>query len=191
MNLKQKFHSILKLDTLAQKMGFDKTSLILAQDILLDERVRIHCQVNLCGNYNNNLMCPPFLPSVSENRILLQRYNFALLLQLHQAILSKTKEEMKEIYFTTALHFNQQLVSLERQAFDSGFRLALALGAGECKLCENCIVKDGGNQCRKPGDSRPSMEGMGIDVLQTFQTAGLSLDFQEGELTVAGLLLID
>jgi predicted metal-binding protein len=35
------------------------------------------------------------------------------------------------------------------------------------------------------------MEGMGINVLQTFQRAGLAMDFIEGELTIAGLLLID
>lgn len=191
MNLKEKLKNILKLDKYANKMGFDKTSLVLAQNILMDERVRIHCQVNLCGNYNNNLMCPPFLPSVSENRLLLKRYNFALLLQLHQVIPSQTKEEMQETFSAAAIHLNQMLVALERKAFDSGFRLALALGAGECKLCENCIVKEGGNQCRKPGASRPSMEGMGIDVLQTFQAAGLTMDFIEGQLTIAGLLLID
>jgi predicted metal-binding protein len=191
MNLKQKFQSILKLDNYANKMGFNKTCLVLTKNIILDERVRMQCQINLCGNYGNNLMCPPNLPSVSENRILLNRYNFALLLQLHQTISPKTSEEMNEIFSITALLFNQKLISLERNAFASGFRLALALGAGECKICETCIVKEGGNQCRKPGDSRPSMEGMGIDVLQTFQSAGLSLDFQKGELTVAGLLLID
>lgn len=191
MNLKETFHKILELEEYANKMGFSNTCLILAQNILIDERVRIHCQVNLCGNYKNNLMCPPYLPSLSENRLLLKSYNFALLLQLYQAVPSKSKEELREAYTTIALQFNQLLISLERKAFDSGFRLALALGAGECKLCENCIVKEGGNQCRKPGASRPSMEGMGIDVLETFQSAGLTMDFKEGELTIAGLLLID
>lgn len=191
MNLKQKLQNIMKLDNYANKMGFSQASLVLAQDILIDERVRIHCQVNLCGNYKNNLMCPPFLPPISENRLLLQRYNFALLLQLQQSLPSKMKEEMREFYTASAILFNQKLVILERKAFASGFRLALALGAGECKLCENCIVKDGGNQCRKPGESRPSMEGMGIDVLRTFQSAGLTMDFTDGELTLAGLLLID
>jgi predicted metal-binding protein len=151
----------------------------------------MHCQVNLCGNYRNNLMCPPFLPSLSENRLLINRYNFALLLQLHQSIPSKSKEETREIYINTVLKLNEMLIALERKAFVSGLRLALALGAGECKLCETCVVKDGKNQCRKPGSSRPSMEGMGIDVLQTCQAAGLAMDFKEGELTIAGLLLID
>lgn len=191
MNLKQKLHNILKLDNFADKMGFSHTCLVLAPNIILDERVRIHCQINLCGNYGNNLMCPPYLPSVSENRLLLQRYNFALLLQLHQSISPKTEAKKRETYFATALRFNQMLVDLERKAFASGFRLALALGAGECKLCENCVVQEGKKQCRRPGESRPSMEGMGIDVLQTFRNAGLPMDFLEGELTLAGLILID
>lgn len=191
MNLNHKLHNILELDTYAKNMGFYQTCLVLAKDILLDERVRMHCQVNLCGNYRNNLMCPPFLPSLSENRALIDRYNFALLLQLHQSIPSKSREETREIYFNTVLQLNEKLITLERKAFVSGFPLALALGAGECKLCETCIVKDGINQCRKPGTSRPSMEGMGIDVLQTYQLAGLAMDFKEGELTIAGLLLID
>jgi predicted metal-binding protein len=83
------------------------------------------------------------------------------------------------------------LINLERKAGASGFSLALALGAGECKLCEDCVIKDGEKQCLKPGSSRPSMEGMGIDVLQTYQRAGLTMEFKEGEITIAGLILID
>ncbi|PKM78053.1 MAG: hypothetical protein CVU90_04890 [Firmicutes bacterium HGW-Firmicutes-15] len=191
MNLSQKLHSILELDIYSKNMGFNQTCLVLAKDILLDERVRMHCQVNLCGNYHNNLMCPPFLPSLSEIRLLIKRYNFALLLQLQPSITSKNKEETLEIFSKTAIQLNEMLISLERKAFASGFPLALALGAGECKLCEDCIVKHGKTQCPKPGSSRPSMEGMGIDVLQTCKSAGLAMHFKEGELTLAGLLLID
>jgi Predicted metal-binding protein (DUF2284). len=61
MNLKQKLDNILKLNNYADKMGFSQTCLVLAPNIILDERVRIHCQINLCGNYGNNLMCPPYL----------------------------------------------------------------------------------------------------------------------------------
>lgn len=191
MNLRQKLYNILELETYAKNMGFDQTCLILAKDILIDERVRIHCQVNLCGNYRNNLMCPPFLPSIAENRALVDRYTFALLLQIHKLTPSDNKENTRETYIKTVLKINEMLISLERKAFVSEFPLALALGAGECKLCETCVIKDGKDQCRKPGASRPSMEGMGIDVLQTCRSAGLNMDFKEGELTIAGLLLID
>jgi predicted metal-binding protein len=191
MNLTQKLDIIFELNNYIKDMTGIQTCLILAKDIFFDERVRIKCQINLCGNYGNNLMCPPFLPSLSENRDLVNRYNFALLLQLHQSVQSKNEDEIRKAFISSALHLNEILISLEKKAFVSGFPLALALGAGECKLCENCVAKEGNKQCRKPGSSRPSMEGMGIDVLQTYRTAGLPLDFIEGELTVAGLLLID
>ncbi len=189
MDLSNRLHKVLELETYAQSIAEVKTCLVLAKDIIIDERVRMQCQVNLCGNYRNNLMCPPFLPSLSENRSLISKYNFALLLQLHQTIPSK--EATQETFTKTALQLNEMLIGLERKAFILGFPLALALGAGECKLCENCVAKSGTTQCLKPGTSRPSMEGMGINVLQTYRRAGLAIDFIEGEITIAGLLLID
>lgn len=191
MDLRQELSKLLQLDTCAQNLGFDTTCPILTRNIILDERVRMQCQINLCGNYNKNLMCPPFLPALSATRQLIGSYTFALLLQLKRHLSQDEHEEMRAVFHSTALKFNQMLVDLERKAFASGFHLALALGAGECKLCESCVINDGENQCRKPGAPRPSMEGMGIDVIHTFSNAGLPLDFQEGDLTVAGLLLID
>jgi len=191
MDLRQELPKLLQLDTYAQDLGFDTTCPVLTRNILLDERVRMQCQINLCGNYNKNLMCPPFLPSLTATRQLIGSYTFALLLQLKRSLNQNEAEDMRSIFHTTALQLNQMLIELERKAFAYGFHLALALGAGECKLCPDCVIIEGENKCRKPGASRPSMEGMGIDVIQTFRNAGLSLDFQPGHLTVAGLLLID
>lgn len=190
-NLNQKLLHILGLEDYAQSIGFSQTRLFLANNIIIDERVRMHCQINLCGNYANNLMCPPFLPTLSEVRMLISKYTFALLVQLNHSIPSKSDPLTQQIYTDTVLKLADMLINLERKAFGSGFRLALALGAGECKLCPTCVAQDGHKQCFKPGLSRPSMEGMGIDVLKTCQSAGLAMDFVEGELTVAGLLLID
>ena len=191
MDLRQQLHSLLQIERQAQDLGFDTTCPILTRNILLDERVRMQCQVNLCGHYNRNLMCPPFLPSLSSTRALIGSYTFALLLQLQRSLYQNDQEEMRSVFHTMALQLNQMLVELERKAFAAGFHLALALGAGECKLCPECVISDGETLCRKPGASRPSMEGMGIDVIQTFRTAGLSMDFRPGHLTVAGLLLIN
>lgn len=190
-SLNQKLHDILDLEDYALRMGFYKTRLLLANDIVIDERVRMHCQINLCGNYRNNLMCPPFLPPLSEVRALINKYHFALLVQLNQSIPSKSDQHTRQIFTDTVLKLSELLIGLERKAFNSGFRLAMAFGAGECKLCATCVAHNGQNQCLKPGLSRPSMEGMGIDVLKTCRSTGLAMDFTEGELTVAGLLLID
>ena len=191
MDLRQKLANLLELDTYAQEMGFDVCFPILARDIILDDRVRMHCQLNLCGNYKNNLMCPPFLPSLAETRRLVESFTFALLLQLNRRLDQPGKEEMRILFNDTALQFNHMIVSLERKAFASGFRLAMVLGAGECKLCNTCVIQTGDNKCLNPETARPSMEGMGIDVFQTFQSASITMEFKSDELTVAGLLLVD
>jgi predicted metal-binding protein len=136
-------------------------------------------------------MCPPFLPTVTENRHLVKKYTFALLLQLKQSLLQPDKESMRLSFDNTARRFGQMAVSLERKAFSEGFHLAMALGAGECKLCAICTIQNNDHNCINPGAARPSMEGMGIDVVKTFTDAGLSLEFKTDELVVAGLLLID
>ncbi|NLN86246.1 MAG: DUF2284 domain-containing protein [Syntrophomonadaceae bacterium] len=189
--LKAKLQSILGLETYANRMGFSTTCLLLARDIVLDERVTMHCHLNLCTNYGKNLMCPPFLPSVADNRQMIDRYTFALLLQLKQALDRYDKEFMRQTFDANARRFGQMAVALERKAFSDGFRLAMALGAGECKLCDNCVIQNGERNCVHPGTARPSMEGMGIDVVRTFAAAGLDLDFTTAQLTVAGILLID
>lgn len=191
MDLREKIQLLAALDQRAQEMGFDICLPVLAKDICLDDRVRMHCQLNLCGNYGKNLMCPPFLPPLAETRQLISSFTFAFLLQLKRDLDSNDKIHMRVVFDATALLLNQMLVSLERDAFNSGFRLAMALGAGECKICPTCIIQEGEEHCLNPGAARPSMEGMGIDVIKTFRAAGLPMDFIPDALTVAGLLLID
>ncbi|MDD4775311.1 MAG: DUF2284 domain-containing protein [Syntrophomonas sp.] len=190
-DLKRKLLGVLELDAYAQGIGFDPTKLLLAKDIVVDERVRMHCQLNLCCNYGHNLMCPPFLPPIAETRVLVGKYTFALLLQMQQKLQQSDKESMRQVFNETARRFGQLAVTLERKAFSDGFRLAMALGAGECKLCSTCAIQNGDHHCIYPGTARPSMEGMGIDVGKTFAAAGLTLEFRSDQLTVAGLLLID
>ena len=191
MDLQDKLKLLAVLDQRAKELGFDICLPVLAKDICLDDRVRMHCQLNLCGNYGKNLMCPPFLPPLAETRQLIGSFTFAFLLQLKRDLASDDKIHMRAVFDATALLLNQMLVSLERAAFNSGFRLAMALGAGECKICPTCSIQEGEGHCLNPGAARPSMEGMGIDVIRTFRLVGLPMDFKPDALTVAGLLLID
>ncbi len=64
------------------------------------------------------------------------------------------------------------MLGAEKEAFKAGFYKAFALWAGPCALCGACLEE---GICRNPGDSRPSMEGSGIDVFETVKRAGLTL----------------
>lgn len=68
--------------------------------------------------------------------------------------------------------FQRRVLRAEKEAFKAGFYKAFALWAGPCSLCESCA---GDGSCRNTKDTRPSMEGSGIDVFETVKRAGFSL----------------
>jgi predicted metal-binding protein len=64
------------------------------------------------------------------------------------------------------------IVKLEREIFLSGFYKALGFGAGPCRLCKECNLKE----CVRPDDARPSMEACGIDVFATARANGFPIE---------------
>ncbi len=81
--------------------------------------------------------------------------------------------------------------ALEAEAYRMGYRFAAAFAGGDCVLCDVCAGATG-EQCKRPGEARPSMEAVGIDVVATAQAAGLALEIPAGDAPRwTGLLLID
>src|SRR4030065_627302 len=79
---------------------------------------------------------------------------------------------------------------LERRVLFLDYPLAGGLSGGFCKLCRKCVGPAA--PCRHPLMARPSIEGMGIDVIQTAKKIGLAFDFSsQKRLFWNGLLLID
>lgn len=178
------------IDTLKKK-GASEVKIINAADVVVDERVRLKCQIPICDSYGKNFMCPPYLPSVMDFRDALARYDRALLVQLSVPLHKKTKGRTKAIFDPArVLH---ELINLgERLCFEAGFRFATGLIGGCCRLCEVCIVMEPEGYCRHPFRARPSMEAMGIDVIGTLENAGLPLlrfPVQE-KVTWTGLILL-
>lgn len=167
--------------------GISRGKVIQVQDIVVDERVRLKCQIPLCDSFNRNLMCPPRLPSVDEFRRALSGFSLALLIQL-----SADLEEPRDAFrHAKRLH---ELVNVgEKEAFDAGFRFATGLIGGCCRLCDECVAATpaGSTACRFPFKARPSMEAMGIDVVATVETAGWSSSFPVTDrVTWTGLILV-
>jgi predicted metal-binding protein len=171
----------------AIQLGATRARVIPASSIVIDERVRLKCLVPLCDKYDQSLMCPPNLPSVAEFRESSRRYSNALFVLLaweNRGKVSKTEAKKH------ALRLHKIIHELERKALYLGFPLAAGLIGGSCKLCRKCVGPTG--HCRHPLMARPSIEGMGIDVLQTAKKIGLPFDFSSSHrLFWNGLLLID
>ena len=135
-------------------MGFSAVALISTDIIHVADWTELRCGFG-CGRYGQR-RCPPNIPSPEQMRVLLSDYKQALLLEGEPP----TKD------------FQQKVVKAEREAFSAGFYKALAFWAGPCTLCNECPAEGG---CLNPRDSRPSMEGSGIDVFETVRRAGFRL----------------
>ncbi len=115
---------------------------INAADIIIDERVRLKCQVPLCDSYNRNLMCPPHTPSVAVFEETLSRYSRAILLQVCASAGGSNDP------FRPAKRLHELVNIAEKEAFLSGFRFAAGFIGGCCRLCRQCVAVRGGITCR-------------------------------------------
>jgi len=176
-----------QLHSEAIQLGATKAKIIPVSSIVVDERVRLKCLIPLCDKYNRHLMCPPNLPSVEEFRKSLKKYSKALFVQLSFEKAGKfSKTEIRRY----GLLLHQIIHQLERKALWLGYPLSAGLIGGSCKLCRECSGPAG--PCRRPLMSRPSIEGMGIDVIRTAKKIGLPFSFSsKNHLFWNGLLLIN
>ena len=159
---------------IAKAMGFRKAVPLEPEQVVVASWVREKCRSG-CSFYGRKLQCPPHCLSTEETREILGQYTRCILLE----------------DVPPGKRFHERLLALERKAFLSGFYKALAFGAGPCPVCTDC-PDDG--ICRKPEQSRPSMEGAGMDVYTTVRNAGMSLQPVKGRndyVKYFGLLLLE
>jgi predicted metal-binding protein len=171
-----------------KEKGASRGKVVGAKDIVVDERVRLKCQIPLCDSYNRNLMCPPRLPTITLFRNALAKFSRAILIQVSAEL------EKPDDAFLHAKKLHELVNQGEKEAFEEGFRFAAGLIGGCCRLCETCVAADprtAGAACRFPFKARPSMEAMGIDVIATVEAAGWSSAFPvTNHVTWTGLILV-
>jgi predicted metal-binding protein len=219
MNKSEQKKKIRELGKFALEKGAFKVKAFSAQLVTVDERVRAKCQIPLCPHYGHCLTCPPNVLSVEEFAKALKRYHTALLVQMQSSISEDpSKHNKKEVLQYTAapgksrkkggdktelytdldnmkiaaIRLHKLVNEVESMAMSLGFPYALGLIGGECMLCPECVGVNSGEACRRPYQARPSMEGVGIDVLKTSINAGLPFEMlPKKEIIWSGLVLVD
>ncbi len=180
-----------KIISLLKEQGASVVASLKIADIIVDERVRLKCRVPVCNSYNRNLMCPPFVQSVTEFREALRKYNQAILLQVSAELDETYANAPTEEVFLPARKLHELVNLGEKEAFIAGVRFAAGFIGGCCRLCDECVAVQGGISCRFPFKARPSMEAMGIDVMATAEKAGLPVTFPiKNRVTWTGLILL-
>ena len=201
-----------RLCGLALELGGTNARAFEVKKVVVDERVRLKCQVPLCDDYGVNLMCPPNVMPVEEFSRILSRYKYAILLQVSCTIprdmlqmIESEQGNVADLYnnksfavsynksFTRARKKLHEIVHrVESSAFAEGYQFAAGFIGGSCRLCAECVTPGSNEPCRHPFQARPSMEAMGIDVVKTTANAGLPFDIPPKETTVwSGLVLVE
>jgi predicted metal-binding protein len=208
------------LELFAVEHGAYRARAFSARLVTFDERVRLKCQIPLCPHYGRTLTCPPNVPPLEEFVKAVQRYRTALLVQTRSSltgdIAACDREKVLKFFASpdavqkekggekigadkdldamkiAATRLHKLVNEVERKAMSMGFSYALGLIGGECMLCPECAGVGSGKSCRRPYEARPSMEGVGIDVIKTAAKAGLPFELPpKEEIVWSGLILID
>jgi len=199
-NPEERFKEFVEL---ALREGAVAARIIPASGVAVDERVRLKCAVPFCGGYNRYLTCPPHTLSVEDFTRALSRYHWCLVVQVEaQDIGSSDKstgridegllKEVRDLHGAYKLRLLEIVEKVETAAFKKGLRFATGLIGGSCILCEQCVEDKVSEPCRHPFRARPAMEGVGIDVFQTVENAGLAIHLSSSEnVRWTGLILLE
>ncbi|MCF6158649.1 MAG: DUF2284 domain-containing protein [wastewater metagenome] len=164
------YNSLIKK---AVELGCRQGVVIRTETIVIARWVQLKCKYG-CDEYGKKLTCPPHSPSYEEMKDILREYHTAVLLHGH-----------------LSWQMRYSIVEIEKAAFSLGFYKAFGLGAGPCKLCENCVTT---STCIRTAEARPSMEACGIDVYQTVRNHSLKIETlkdKTDEVNIYGLILLE
>ena len=188
---------------MALELGASKACIVKAEQIPVDERVPMKCQIPRCFGYGVGAHCPPNTMKPAELRDLLAKYHWAILFikDIPPEVIIRDKATIKE-----RVDAYQQVYGIvsdvESAAFYDGHYLAFGFAAGSCRhtFCgqmPDCQAMKG-DKCRFSLKSRPSMEAVGIDVYRMVATAGWDIypigsgakasDIPKG--TLAGVVIV-
>ncbi|HWQ64210.1 MAG TPA: DUF2284 domain-containing protein [Methanospirillum sp.] len=176
--------------------GATDAILIHASDIVIEERIQLKCKTG-CPSYGQRFSCPPFAPTISEFKQMLQEYQDALLIRfkssviaepeiVHSLLKNRTDPAVSRDIKKRTSQFNEALneesrkihdimLELERTAFLAGNPFAQAFTVDSCDHCKSCNIK--GGVCMHPTELRYSIEAVGINIVKTAQAAGMQITF--------------
>jgi predicted metal-binding protein len=192
-----------ELIEIALKAGATGARIIPSDWVVIDERVRLKCEVPRCAGYGRFLTCPPRVMSVDTFTRIRSSYKWGLLVQVEAKGIDSTDKgkgrinqailkENKKLHAPFKLKLLEIVEAVESAAFKRGMCFAAGLVGGSCVLCERCVGDNSSKACRHPFRARPPMEAVGIDVVKTAANAGLPIHLSSSKNVVwTGLVLLD
>ena len=145
----------------ANELGADASAVISTEDIEFVADFRKACEMNTCGQYGLNWMCPPAVGSPDE----LQEK----VMELPRGVVIQTVSQLQDSFdFEGMQRAEEEHEKTFRNILDQiqsnvSYKALLPLNVGACKFCGECTCK-AGEPCRFPDKAVASLEAHCIDV---------------------------
>lgn len=168
----------------ARQAGAACTADIALTEIVFDEKLRKNCEMNTCGNFKRNWMCPPYCGEITDCIARARQYTRGIVIQYIG--------ELEDSYdfegmMAAAEQFQKIFLQTVRYTRTLGWDI-YPLSAGGCRNCEKCAVIDQ-KTCRHPKDAFPSLESHGIFVSELAQKSGMNYINGQNTVTYFGAIL--
>jgi len=168
----------------AKDCGFTHYTQLDITTLEFMQEIRDMCNPDQCRNYNKSWSCPPACASLEEMRERIKKYTTGILVQTVGEVedsldwdgIMETGEHHKENFGKMRKKLSKKHPSL------------LAMGAGECRLCETCTYPD--NPCRFPDETEVSMEACGLFVSKVCTDNNLAYNYGSNFIAFTSCFLI-
>jgi predicted metal-binding protein len=155
------------IESILHENGYTDFKWFDPQEIIVSQWVRMKCEFG-CPSFGKAASCPPNTPSMEECRGFFSEYTEALVLHFQKVATDKLERK------TWSARTNLKLLNLERAIFMAGYPKTFLLFMDSCELCAECVPERA--NCKEPKLSRPSPEGMAVDVFSTVRKLGYPIE---------------
>ena len=150
-----------------KKFGIDEALVIYTSKIIIGDNIKLRCKFG-CKHYSKNYSCPPHTYTLERFKKILREYKKAVLL-IGKADNDKKKSE-----------FRKGVLKIEEELRKNKYYKATSFIAGPCNLCETCTLQLA-KSCIEPDSKRASLEGCGVDIIETIKKFKKNFNIYERE----------
>jgi predicted metal-binding protein len=159
--------TIERLEAIIHEHGYEDFKWFDPQKIIVAQWVRMKCEYG-CPSYGKNASCPPNTPSLEACKRFFGEYSTGIVLHFQKVAPEKPDRR------AWSAKTNVKLTKLERDIFLAGYPKAFLLFMDSCEICSECVPDR--KACKEPRLSRPSPEGMAMDVFSTVRQIGYPIE---------------
>ncbi|MGO8944160.1 MAG: DUF2284 domain-containing protein [Syntrophobacteraceae bacterium] len=130
---------------------------LIFSDFVQDNNYKTACES--CQKYGKNLACPPFSPTFEDYLGEFEKARIICIRLPQEYFNHIAPEERYRVCFRKARKLlSDELFQFRRQ----GNKIA---GSGPCLACEECIIAEGIQICKKPKERIYSLESLGVNLI--------------------------